>query len=218
MEYARQRARLVSSLKNYGISENVLDAMRKVPRHLFVPEVHRDSAYVDTPLCIGYAQTISAPHMVAIMCNLLELKKGYKVLEIGAGSGYNAAVMAELVGKEGKIYTVERIEQLVKFARANLDKAGYDNVEVILADGTLGYPQEAPYDRICVTASAPGTPRALVDQLKSGGLMAIPEGDIYQHLYLLKKQEDGGVVKRDWGGVTFVPLIGEDGFSFESKP
>ena len=218
MEYAKQRARLVSSLKNYGISEKVLDAMRKVPRHLFVPEVHRESSYVDTPLSIGYAQTISAPHMVAIMCKLLELEKGLKVLEIGTGSGYNAAVMAELVGREGKIYTVERIEELVKFARANLEETGYDNVEVILADGTLGYPPEAPYDRISVTASAPDTPRALVDQLRTGGLMAIPEGDIYQHLYLLKKKEDGTVLKRDWGGVSFVPLVGENGFNFGSKP
>lgn len=218
MEYARQRTQLVRSLKNYGISDKVLDAMRRVPRHLFVPEVHRDRSYVDTPLAIGYAQTISAPHMVAIMCNLLELEKGLKVLEIGTGSGYNAAIMAELVGSKGRIYSVERLEQLVRFARDNLEKTGYKNVEVILADGTLGYPQEAPYDRICVTASAPCTPRALLEQLKTGGLMAIPEGDMYQHLYLLKKEDNGSIVKKDWGGVNFVPLIGKDGFCFESKP
>ncbi|WP_406655810.1 protein-L-isoaspartate O-methyltransferase [Methanolobus sp. ZRKC2] len=218
MEYARQRAQLVSSLKNYGISEKILDAIRKVPRHLFVPEVHRGSSYVDTPLSIGYAQTISAPHMVAIMCNLLELEKGLKVLEIGTGSGYNAAVMAEIIGTEGKIYSVERLEPLIRFARANLEEAGYNNIEVIFADGTQGYPEKAPYDRICVTASAPCIPQALVDQLKTGGLMVIPEGDIYQHLYLLKKDDDGSIIKKDCGGVLFVPLIGEDGFAFQSNP
>ncbi|MBN2110083.1 MAG: protein-L-isoaspartate O-methyltransferase [Methanosarcinaceae archaeon] len=218
MEYEEQRAQLVGSLKYYGISNKVLNAMRKVPRHLFVPEVYRDSSYADTPLSIGYAQTISAPHMVAIMCNLLELEKGLKVLEIGTGSGYNAAVMAELVGSEGRIYSVERLEPLVKFARSNLEEAGYGNVEVILADGTLGYPQEAPYDRICVTASAPGTPGALLDQLKAGGLMVIPEGHIYQNLYLIKKKADDSILKKKWGGVTFVPLVGDNGFNFGSKP
>ncbi|MDW7732878.1 MAG: methyltransferase domain-containing protein, partial [Methanolobus sp.] len=136
MEYARQRAQLVNTLKGYGISDKVLDAMRRVPRHLFIPEVHRNSSYVDTPLIIGYAQTISAPHMVAIMCNLLELEKGLKVLEIGAGSGYNAAIMAELVGSKGRIFSVERLEPLARFARDNLERTGYKNVEVILADGT----------------------------------------------------------------------------------
>ncbi|TGC08930.1 protein-L-isoaspartate O-methyltransferase [Methanolobus halotolerans] len=218
MEYARQKERLVSSLSSYGISDRVLDALRKVPRHLFVPEVHRDRSYVDTPLSIGYAQTISAPHMVAIMCDLLELEIGLKVLEVGAGSGYNAAVMAELVDSKGKIYSVERLEPLAGFARVNLEKAGYDNVDIILADGSLGYPQEAPYDRICVTASAPCTPRALVEQLRTGGLMAIPEGDMYQHLYLIKKEDDGSLVRKDCGGVTFVPLMGANGFRFESKP
>ncbi len=218
MEYERKKARLVNSLRGQGVSEKVLEAMKKVPRHLFVPEVHRDSSYVDTPLPIGYAQTISAPHMVATMCSLLELEKGYKVLEIGTGSGYNAAVMAELVGKKGKIYSVERLEPLVNFAKVNLKNAGYDNVEVIMANGSLGYPDEAPYDRISVAASAPDTPRMLLDQLKKGGLMVLPEGDIYQHLYLIKKDEDGNIVKEDWGGVTFVPLVGEDGFRFQTKP
>ena len=214
MEYERERALLIDSLRRYGIGEDVLAAMRKVPRHLFVPANVRDSAYMDTPLPIGHFQTISAPHMVAIMCNLLELREGQKVLEIGAGSGYNAAVMAELVGETGNVYSIERIGELVDFARKNLREAGYNNVEVILDDGSLGYSGEAPYDRICVTAAAPGTPHPLLDQLKAGGSMVIPEGDSYQQLFIIRKHADGSTTKEQWGGVVFVPLIGKYGFNY----
>jgi protein-L-isoaspartate(D-aspartate) O-methyltransferase len=212
VELEKRRALLIDSLKKYGISEHILSAMKVIPRHFFVPETERGRAYADTPLPIGYSQTISAPHMVAIMCNLLELKEGQKVLEIGAGSGYNAAVMSQLVGDTGIIYSVERIEELVLFASSNLKKAGYSNVKIIQDDGSLGYLPEAPYDRICVTASAPETPRALVDQLKPGGIMVIPEGDSYQQLFVIKKNYDGTFVKKRWGDVFFVPLIGKYGF------
>ncbi len=212
MEYERERALLVKSLKEQRISDKTLNAMRKVPRHRFVPSVHISQAYVDSPLPIGHAQTISAPHMVAMMCDLLDLQEGQKILEIGTGSGYNAAVMAEIIGEKGKIYSIERLEKLAVFAWENLEKAGYSNVEVILGDGSLGYPDHAPYDRICVTASAPDTPKPLIDQLKPGGIMVLPEGEGYQRLYIIRKSMDGKVTKQDWGGVIFVPLIGHHGF------
>ncbi|WP_340820134.1 protein-L-isoaspartate O-methyltransferase [Methanolobus sp. WCC4] len=213
MEYERERAILVRSLAEQGVSERTLKAMKKVPRHLFVPSIHASSAYVDTPLSIGHAQTISAPHMVAMMCDLLELEEGLSILEIGAGSGYNAAVMAEIIGKKGKIYSIERLDKLAVFAHDNLERAGYSNVEVILGDGSLGWPDNAPYDRICVTASAPDTPLPLIEQLKPGGIMVLPEGEGYQRLYIIRKSRDGEVTKQDWGGVIFVPLIGHYGFN-----
>ncbi|MDK2824937.1 protein-L-isoaspartate(D-aspartate) O-methyltransferase [Methanolobus vulcani] len=213
MEYERERKKLVNSLRKYNISERTLKAMNKVPRHLFVPSIQIANAYVDHPLPIGYAQTISAPHMVAMMCDLLDLHEGLKLLEIGAGSGYNAAVMAEIMGKKGEIYSIERLEKLAVFARDNLKKAGYSNVEIINGDGSLGLPEHAPYDRICVTASAPCTPVPLVEQLKPGGIMVIPEGKSYQRLYLIKKDMDGNIIKEDRGGVIFVPLVGNHGFN-----
>ncbi len=212
MEYERERSHLIRSLREQRVSEKTLKAMKKVPRHLFVPPVQLANAYVDTPLPIGYAQTISAPHMVAMMCDLLEIQEGQKILEIGTGSGYNAAVMAEIIGKSGHIYSIERVEKLAIFARENLEKAGYSNVDVIQGDGSLGYPEQAPYDRICVTASAPDTPKPLIEQLKPGGIMVLPEGEGYQRLYIIKKSLSGEVKKKDWGGVIFVPLLGQHGF------
>lgn len=133
------RRRLVDNLEAYLLlKDNVRDAMLRVPRHKFVPEYEQKAAYIDRPLEIGHGQTISAPHMVAMMCELLELSKGHRVLEIGSGSGYNAAVMGELVGKSGHVYTVERIESLANFARDNLKKTGYNNVTVLLEDGSMG--------------------------------------------------------------------------------
>jgi len=133
------RRHLVDNLEAYLLlKENIRDAMLRVPRHKFVPEYEQKAAYIDRPLEIGHGQTISAPHMVAMMCELLELSKGHKVLEIGSGSGYNAAVMGELVGKSGHVYTVERIESLANFARDNLKKTGYNNVTVLLEDGSMG--------------------------------------------------------------------------------
>ncbi|MDG6243921.1 MAG: protein-L-isoaspartate O-methyltransferase [Methanolobus sp.] len=213
MEYERERSNLVRALRERRISERTLRAISKVPRHLFVPSIHISHAYVDNPLSIGYAQTISAPHMVAIMCDLLELQGGQEILEIGTGSGYNAAVMAEIIGKKGKIYSIERIEKLAISARESLEKAGYSNVDVILGDGSLGHAEHAPYDRICVTASAPDTPKPLVEQLKRGGIMVLPEGETYQNLYVIRKSMDGEITKENRGGVVFVPLVGDHGFN-----
>ncbi|WP_255334107.1 protein-L-isoaspartate O-methyltransferase [Methanosarcina sp. KYL-1] len=212
IEFINRRLRLVQGLETLGVGKKVRQAMLRVPRHSFVPEYARSAAYADTPLDIGCGQTISAPHMVAIMCELLELSEGLKVLEIGAGSGYNAAVMAELIGKSGHVYTVERIESLVCFAKDNLRKTGYKNITVLLEDGSIGYSKYAPYDRIVVTCAAPEIPEPLVEQLKPGGIMIIPVGDYFQELILVKKDKKGKIKKENRGGVVFVPLIGEYGF------
>jgi len=205
------RKRLIKGLEIYIFEEKVREAMLHVPRHKFVPEYQQKEAYIDAPLEIGYGQTISAPHMVAIMCELLELSEGHKVLEIGAGSGYNAAVMGELVGKSGHVYTVERIEPLVHLARRNLKETGYNNITVILEDGSMGYSKYAPYDRIVVTCAAPCIPEPLLEQLKLGGIMVIPVGRYSQELIRIKKDSEGNIHKEKKGEVVFVPLIGKHG-------
>jgi protein-L-isoaspartate(D-aspartate) O-methyltransferase len=209
-KYREGRKRLVEHLRRQGVSEGVLTAMMQVKRHLFVPLHFGDQAYADYPLPIGEGQTISAPHMVAMMCDYLELKKGEKVLEIGAGSGYHAAVIAEIIGDEGHIYSVERIQWLVEFSKENLQRAGYKNVTVILGDGTLGLSEHAPYDKISVTCTAPDVPPPLLEQLKTGGKMVIPIGKYRQVLYLVKKRN--GVERERKCDVVFVPLLGRYGF------
>lgn len=209
MEFKEQRDRLIEELRSLGISERVLDAMRRVPRHLFVPESEWKYAYADYPLPIGWGQTISAPHMVAIMCDLLDIRDGMKVLEIGAGSGYHAAVMAVLAGG-GHVYAVEVIEGLAEFARQNLKKAGITNVTVVTGDGSLGLPEYAPYDRINVACAAPDILDTLTAQLKRDGKLVIPVGRNFQELYLVTKID--GLKKEAKGGVVFVPLVGEKGF------
>jgi len=204
---------MVAGLRGRGLafSERVEEALLKVPRHLFVPENVRSQAYRDTPLPIGDGQTISAPHMVAIMAEALDLREGQKVLEIGAGSGYNAAVMAELVGTTGRIITLERHPSLAEKAGKVLLEAGYSNIQVVVGDGSLGYPEEAPYDRISVTCGAPRVPGPLADQLKEGGTMLIPVGGLEYQSLLRVRKEGGRMLTEDLGSVVFVPLIGERG-------
>ena len=192
------------------IGDNVLQAMTKVPREIFVPEEIVSRAYDDTPLPIGQGQTISAPHMVAIMCDILDLQKGMNVLEVGGGSGYHAAVMAEIIGPEGHVYSVERVPELVSRARDALKRAGILNVTVVEGDGSNGLPEHAPYDRISVAATAPAIPEPLKDQLKVGGKLVIPVGVGYQELLLVTRKN--GFVVEEKMGVVFVPLIGEHGF------
>ncbi|WP_258084836.1 protein-L-isoaspartate(D-aspartate) O-methyltransferase [Thermococcus thermotolerans] len=193
-------------------SEAVRRAFLKYPRYLFVQKRYRDYAHVDEPLPIPSGQTISAPHMVAIMLELAELRPGMNVLEVGTGSGWNAALIAELVKTD--VYTIERIPELVEFARRNLERAGVKNVHVIPGDGTRGFPPKAPYDRIIVTAGAPKIPEPLLEQLNPGGRLIIPVGGyhLWQDLYVVEKTEDGRIKKKRWGGVAFVPLIGEHGW------
>jgi len=209
-EYKEERKRMVDLLRRRGISTEVLEAMNRVKRHLFVPPELRDQAYGDYPLPIGGGQTISAPHMVAMMCDYLKLERGDKVLEIGAGSGYHAAVIAELIGTEGRVYTVERLPLLVDFSTRNLRDAGYKNVVVVSGDGTLGLPEHAPFDKICVTCAAPSVPPPLLEQLKTRGRMVIPIGRYIQELYLVEKKN--GIEKQSKCEVAFVPLIGRFGF------
>jgi protein-L-isoaspartate(D-aspartate) O-methyltransferase len=211
MEFEAEKNRLIEELRNHGISNRVLEAMCRVPRHLFVPEREQKSAYTDSPLPIGWNQTISAPHMVGIMCDLLDIQDGIKVLEVGAGSGYHAAVMSVLAGS-GHVYAVECIAPLASFAEENLKKAGIKNVTVIVEDGSLGLSRFAPYDRISVACAAPDILMTLIDQLKTGGKLVIPVGKHYQELYLVTKTN--GLKKEAKGGVIFVPLVGEKGFPY----
>ncbi len=222
MNFEEKRKNLVESLKSREIltKPNVIKAMLVVPRHKFVPKEAQSSAYMDSPLSIGLGQTISAPHMNAMMCEYLELKEGDKVLEIGTGSGYHAALCAELVAPEnsktpGHIYTIERHEGLVENAKRSLKETGYDQrVTVIHGDGTLGFPKEAPYDKILVTAASPTKiPLPLRDQLIDGGILCIPAGSksYSQTLYIIKKHGTHFDTTKITG-VRFVPLIGKYGF------
>jgi protein-L-isoaspartate(D-aspartate) O-methyltransferase len=192
--------------------EMVAKAMEKVPRELFVPSDYARSAYSDTPLPIGLGQTISAPSIVAFMSKSLDVQDGMRILEIGSGSGYQAAILAELAGSSGVVYTVERISGLIQLAKANVEKLGYANVKFIEGDGTKGYAEEAPYDRIIVTAASPSIPQPLIDQLKEGGKLLIPVGSrMFQDLELVVKTRFGEETS-NLMPVIFVPLIGEFGY------
>lgn len=210
-DFARQRERMViETIERRGVTDkDVLDAMRAVPRHLFVPENEQDHAYGDYPLPIGYGQTISQPYIVALMTELLELKKGDKVLEIGTGSGYQAAILAEIPGLE--VYTIEIIPELAESAHERLQRLGYTHVHCKQADGYYGWPEHAPFDAIIVTAAPDHVPQPLVDQLAEGGHMVIPVGPpgSYQTLWKFVKKPGGELEAHNMGGVAFVPLTGE---------
>ncbi|MCP4756164.1 MAG: protein-L-isoaspartate(D-aspartate) O-methyltransferase [Proteobacteria bacterium] len=228
-------------IMNYANSPLCINAFERVPRSLFVPQNQRPYSYNDSPLPIGHGQTISAPHMAFMECDALDIKPGEKVLEIGAGSGYHASIVAEMCspsnvvpnnwkpltryydesiysnfsGKRGKIITVERLEALVAFARDNIKKAGYsDRITVVHGDGTEGFELEAPYDKILVTAAGPKIPTVLKKQLKPGGKLIIPVGakNFHQDLVLVERVNENNWSKCNIGGVVFVPLIGKHGF------
>jgi protein-L-isoaspartate(D-aspartate) O-methyltransferase len=211
--YERDRKELVEGLvaSGYLKSKAVIDAMLNVERHLFVPDNIKSYAYTDQPLPVGEDQTISAPHMVAMMCELLDLTEGQRVLEIGAGTGYHACVVAHIT--KGDVYSIEAKTQLLKRARENVKRAGCTGVELLEGDGTEGYEKEAPYDRIYVTAGAPDVPPPLVDQLKPKGQLLIPVGSRnLQNLVQVEKTADGVVKKTTLSGCAFVPLIGKYGW------
>jgi protein-L-isoaspartate(D-aspartate) O-methyltransferase len=191
-------------IKARGITdERVLRAMRTVERHRFIPGQHETSSYEDHPLPIGHGQTISQPYIVALMTELCDLDGTEKVLEIGTGSGYQAAILS-LLARE--VYSIEIVEPLGKSARRRLEELGYNNVEVRIGDGYKGWPEKAPFDVIILTASPPSIPQALIDQLKNGGVLVAPEGDYSQELVKLIKH-DGHVTKRTITYVRFVPMI-----------
>jgi protein-L-isoaspartate(D-aspartate) O-methyltransferase len=195
-------------------SELVLEAMRKVPRERFLPRGQGVFAYDDSPLPIGDGQTISQPYIVAYMAESLALVGGEKVLEIGTGSGYAAAVLAEIAAE---VYTIERIEGLATMARTVLDELGYTNVHVRCSDGTLGWPEEAPFDGIVVSAGGPEVPDTLKHQLKTGGRLVIPVGrsKAYQELVRVTRVAEDEFKTEDLVPVRFVPLVGEEGWSQE---
>lgn len=187
-----------------GVSDKgVLDAMRKVERHKFVPGSHIASAYEDHPLPIGHGQTISQPYIVALMTELCELNGTEKVLEIGTGSGYQAAILSLLAGK---VYSIEIVEPLGKSARQKLAELGYSNVHVRIGDGYRGWPEEAPFDVIILTASPPKIPQTLIEQMAEGGILVAPEGDFSQELVKITKQ-NGKISRRTITYVRFVPMI-----------
>jgi protein-L-isoaspartate(D-aspartate) O-methyltransferase len=190
--------------------ERVLAAMERVPRELFVPEGLRNRAYSDVALPIGHGQTISQPYMVARICEALSLRGGEKVLDVGGGSGYQAAVLAELAGE---VHTIERVPDLAELARQNLDAAGYDDVQVHVGDGTLGLPEHAPFVGIAVAAAAPDLPRTLYEQLEERGRLVVPVGGRRgQRLQLVIRSPEGPAVVRSVP-CRFVPLVGEEGFT-----
>ncbi len=206
-QYGSQRAEMVDLIVAYGVQDSAtLAAMRSIPRHEFVPAQYRTRAYRDSPLPIGYGQTISQPYIVAFMTEILQTKPGMKVLEVGTGSGYQAAVLAR-IGCE--VYTVEIFEALADRARWRLRTLGFTSVTVRNADGHFGWEEEAPFDAIIVTAAAGYIPPALIEQLKPGGRMVVPVGSVYgvQNLILIEKDEAGEPRTRNLLPVAFVPML-----------
>jgi len=218
-EYAQARQQLVEAIEQdvrdtsmyldeESLDPRVMTAMARVPRHEFVATAQRHHAYENRPLPIGYGQTISQPYIVALMSDLIKPQADYRVLELGTGSGYQAAILAELTGQ---VYSIEIIETLGKQAAERLSRLGYDNVTVRIGDGYYGWEEHAPFDAIVVTAAASHVPPPLVAQLKPGGRMVIPVGSRFltQQLVLIEKQADGQLITRQILPVKFVPLTGE---------
>ena len=212
MDYQKEREKMVRrQLQGRDINDpRVLEAFRQVPRHLFIPDEYRDMAYHDSPLPIGTGQTISQPYIVALMTQLLELKGDEKVMEVGTGSGYQAAILG-LLAKE--VHTIERHKNLAKKAGELLKQLGFDNIHIQVGDGTLGLPDLAPFDGVIVTAAAPDTPQTLLDQLVDGGKLVIPVGNRGGQ-YLLRWTRKGNDFHKELiAPVAFVPLIGEYGWN-----
>jgi protein-L-isoaspartate(D-aspartate) O-methyltransferase len=218
-EFAQMRQEMVSDLKRYTrrvgdesgsptLSDEVWASMEKVPRHRFVPDDEKDYAYENRPLPIGYGQTISQPYIVALMTDLAQADKDDIVLEIGTGSGYQAAVFSEIAAH---VYTMEIVEPLAEAAARRFEDLGYTNITTRTGDGYYGWPEHAPYDIILVTAAATGIPPPLITQLKPGGRMVIPVGEVFftQQLLVLRKDDQGKVTTQHILPVRFVPLTGD---------
>jgi protein-L-isoaspartate(D-aspartate) O-methyltransferase len=217
--------KLIANLTKQGTlrTPRIIQALQKVPRGKFLSTDSQEYSANDTPLPIGQGQTISAPHIVAIMNEALQLQTGQKILEVGAGSGWHAATLAEIIAPKeaprsewGHVYTVEINQTLADMARKNIMNTGYsDRVSIILGDGSRGYVEKAPYDRIVVACAAPEIPKPLIEQLKSGGIIIIPVGSaaLFQTLLKVTKEADGKLKEESLSGVSFVPLTGEFGFN-----
>lgn len=206
---------VLTQLERRGIKDaRVLEAMRTVKRHHFVEPAFRDRSYDDTPLPIDEGQTISQPYVVARMTSLLQIQPTDRVLEIGTGSGYQAAVLAELAKK---VYSIERHLVLMQKARAMLEQQGYRNVILRAGDGTIGWADAAPFDKIIITAASPGFPKTLFGQLKDGGLMVFPMGEKRTQTLMLVERQGDEAVTTEAGGVSFVPLVGREGWSGSSN-
>lgn len=206
--YLMKLEMLVEIMKNNGFltDKKIENAIRETPRHKFVLDPQIKEAYEDTPIPIMDGQTISQPSVVARMTEWLDLKDGQKVLEIGSGSGWQSAILANLVGS-GKIFTIERHSKLVEFAKKNLEKLRVKNVKIITGDGNRGLPEESPFDRILITAACKKVPEKLLDQLANGGLLVAPVGENIQSLVLLKKTSNGITEIKNQKGYVFVPFV-----------
>lgn len=214
--YAKERDRMVEhQIAGRGVSdERVLRAMRTIPRHCFVPPSMAAHAYEDRPLPIGQGQTISQPYIVALMTELLHIGPKDRVLEIGAGSGYQAAILGFLAGE---VISIERLPGIAEQAREHVAALGIDNVTIICGDGTKGYPEKAPYQGIIITAAAPDVPQPLIDQLAEGGVLVAPVGSREIQTLVRVEKKEGNPVTSSHGGVCFVPLIGEYGWGTRSS-
>jgi len=211
MDYKNLRKKMVEEqIIARGIKDKrLIDVLYKLERHRFVPENSKNSAYGDFPLPIGEGQTISQPYMVALMTECLSLKGDEKVLEIGTGSGYQTAILAELARE---VYSIERIESLKLKAEKILNELGYTNIKIKLGDGTLGWPEEAPFDRIIVTAATQDIPLPLLEQLNDRGIVVIPLGDRFSQVLAKIEKKNNQIIREDICGCVFVPLIGKYGF------
>ncbi|MFH1577685.1 MAG: protein-L-isoaspartate(D-aspartate) O-methyltransferase [Candidatus Omnitrophota bacterium] len=212
MDYTLLRKKMVEQqLIGRGIkSSKVIQTFLKVERHKFVPAQLRNSAYADRPVPIGNGQTISQPYIVALMTESLDLSKEQRVLEIGTGSGYQTAILAEL---SDQVYSIERLPELANASKELLAGLNYSNIQIKSADGTLGYPEEAPFSRIIITAATPQTPLPLIEQLAEGGKMVLPLGETFTQVLTLIAKSNGQLKKETICSCVFVPLIGKYGFS-----
>lgn len=216
MDYAALRKRMVEEqLIPRGIKDQrVLDAFSKIERHKFIPEDLRSSPYADFPVPIGEGQTISQPYIVALMTECLDLKGEERVLEIGTGSGYQTAILAELAGE---VYSIERFANLSQRAENSLKELGYTNIKIKVGDGTLGWPEEAPFDSIIITAASPRIPMPLAEQLKENGKLVLPIGESFSQVLTVVEKKKNELVSTQICGCVFVPLVGKYAWQNEGR-
>ena len=209
-----QKQKLIEHWISSGIIKDnkVIEAFKKIPREIFMQAEHKDESYGDYPLPIGEGQTISQPTTVMVMTEALELKQGQKILEVGAGSGYQAAIIASIVGEKGMVISTEIIPKIATIARENIKKMNLKNIRIVECDGSKGYEKEAPYDRIIITAACPKIPKVLISQLKETGIIVAPVGNMVEQAMIKAKKRKGKLVEENLGSFMFVPLKGKYGY------